>query len=96
MGILFIPYLFFPNSNIRNIANLWINGIFVLLKLICGISYEIIGENNIPKKPIIVASKHQSTFETFLLFKIINKSIFIHKKELFLIVSIFLKSPAWI
>tara|TARA_B100000686_G_C16375442_1_gene754709 strand:- start:30 stop:674 length:645 start_codon:yes stop_codon:yes gene_type:complete len=85
MGIFFIPYLFFSSSKIRNVANLWINGIFVLLKLICSISYEIIGENNIPKKPVIVASKHQSTFETFLLFKIINKSIFIHKKELFFI-----------
>jgi 1-acyl-sn-glycerol-3-phosphate acyltransferase len=40
---------------------------------------------NIPEYSILVASKHQSAFETFALFFYINKSIFIHKKQLFFI-----------
>jgi len=85
LGILCLPSLFIPSAYIRNIANLWINGILQLLNLICGITYEIYGKNNIPEHAVIVASKHQSTFETLLLFKLIKNSIFIHKKELFLI-----------
>ena len=85
LGILCLPFLFLPESYVRKIANIWINGILLLLKSICRITYEIIGKENIPNKPIIVAAKHQSAFETFLLFKLIKNSIFIHKKELFFI-----------
>ena len=85
LGVVFLPYLLIPSLNVRNPANLWIDGILQLLKLTCGISYEIIGKENLPDHAVIVASKHQSTFETFLLFKLVNNSIFIHKKELFLI-----------
>ena len=74
LGLLFLPYLILKNSNIRKLANLWTGGIIWLLKLTCGITYEILGEKNIPNHPVIVAAKHQSTFETFLLFKLINNS----------------------
>ena len=85
LGILCLPYLLLPNSFVRSLANLWISGILNILKLTCGITYEIRGRENIPNHSVIVASKHQSTFETFLLFRLIKNSIFIHKKELFFI-----------
>jgi len=85
LGIVSLPCLFLQNKYVRYIANLWIEGILWLLKLTCGLIYEIRGKENIPDNAIIIASKHQSTFETFLLFRLIKKSIFIHKKELFLI-----------
>ena len=69
----------------RQLANLWISGILGLLRLICGITYKIIGKENIPRHAVIVASKHQSAFETLLLFKLIKNSVFIHKRELFYI-----------
>lgn len=85
LGIISLPYLLLPRKYTLELANIWINGILILLRIICRINYEIKGEENIPKKGVIVASKHQSAFETLLLFKFINKSIFIHKKELFFI-----------
>ena len=85
LGILFLPYLIIPKTNIRKLAILWINGILLNLQIICGITYEINGIQNIPNKAVIIASKHQSTFETLLLFKYIKNSIFIHKRELFFI-----------
>ena len=85
LGILCIPYLLLPYSCLKSVANLWISGILQLLYLICGITYEVRGVENITDQAMIVASKHQSTFETLLLFKLIKNSIFIHKKELFLI-----------
>ena len=85
LGLICLPYLFLPNKYLRKPVIIWINGILEFLKTICKITYEVKGLENIPNHPIIVASKHQSTFETLLLFKIINNSVFIHKKELFLI-----------
>ncbi len=85
MGIICLPYLFIHFSYLRKPTNIWILGIFKLLKYCCNVSYEIKGKENIPNYPIIVASKHQSAFETFALFLIIKNSIFIHKKQLYFI-----------
>ena len=85
LGVLALPYLLLPNSYVRSLANLWISGILELLKLTCGITYEIKNIENIPDRAVIVASKHQSAFETLLLFRLVKNSIFIHKRELFLI-----------
>jgi len=85
MGIVCLPYLFIANSHIRKPINFWIFGIFKLLEIICNITHEIRGRENIPRYSILVASKHQSAFETFALFFYLKKSIFIHKKQLFFI-----------
>lgn len=54
-----------------------------LLKMICGVNYKIHGLENIPKDRVgIVLSKHQSTWETFLLPRIFNYSAIILKREL--------------
>ena len=85
LGIICLPYLFLSNTYLRKPVNLWILGIFKLLKICCNITYEIRGVENIPNYAVLVVSKHQSAFETFALFLYIKKSIFIHKKQLFYI-----------
>ena len=85
MGIICFPYLLVSYQYLRKPVNIWIKGIFKLLQTICNITYEIRGRENIPSYAVIVASKHQSAFETFALFYHINNSIFIHKRQLFLI-----------
>ena len=85
MGITCLPYLFVSNSHIRKPINFWIMGIFKLLEVICNITHEIRGRENIPNHSVLIASKHQSAFETFALFFYLKKSIFIHKKQLFFI-----------
>ena len=85
MGITCVPYLFAPNVHMQKPVKLWIFGIFLLLKQLCKITYEIKGRENIPDYPLIIASKHQSAFETFVLFYTIKNAVFIHKKQLFYI-----------
>ena len=85
MGIICFPYLFISYQYLRKPVNLWLKGIFKLLQIICNITYEIRGKENIPSYAVLVASKHQSAFETFALFYYINNSIFIHKRQLFFI-----------
>lgn len=52
------------------------------LKLTCGISYRIIGEENIPKSPCIILSKHQSAWETMAFQKIFPDQVWVLKREL--------------
>ncbi len=85
MGIVCLPFLILHNKYLNKPVRIWIVGIFILLKYICKITHEIQGKENIPKNAVMVASKHQSAFETFALFYYLPKSVFIHKKQLFLI-----------
>jgi len=85
MGILSIPFVFFPSKFIRFPAKTWIKGIFILLKYTCGVTHEVRGHENLTKEPLIIVSKHQSAFETFALYYYLENSFFIHKKQLFYI-----------
>jgi len=58
------------------VFNLW------WLKICCNVTYEIKGRDNIPGKPCIVMSKHQSAFETLALQQIFIPQVWILKKEL--------------
>ena len=85
MGLLCFPYLCLPANFLNKPVKIWILGIFILLKYICNITHEIQGKENIPSEAVLVASKHQSAFETFALFYYLPQAIFIHKKQLFFI-----------
>lgn len=49
---------------------------------ICGIKIEVRGKENIRKENVIYAAKHQSAIETYCLTSILDKSVFVLKKEL--------------
>ena len=85
MGFLSLPFLLLPSKYISFPTKIWIKGIFIFLKYICGITYEFRGLGNLSDEPIIIVSKHQSAFETFALYYYLKKSFFIHKKQLFYI-----------
>ena len=85
MGVLSLPFLCLPSKSIALPAKIWIKGIFICLKYICGVTHEIRGLTNLSDEPVIIVSKHQSAFETFALYYYLKKSFFIHKKQLFYI-----------
>ena len=85
MGFLSLPFLFLPSTYIALPAKIWIKGIFISLRYICGVTHEMRGLANLSDEPVIIVSKHQSAFETFALYYYLKKSFFIHKKQLFYI-----------
>ena len=65
------------------VANFWINGLLFMLKLFCGLSYEVTGLENIPHgQAAIILSKHQSAWETIALRQIISPQTAVLKKSL--------------
>lgn len=70
-----------PHSRYR-ITSTWTRMILFLLEHICGLRYRILGAENIPAKPSIVLSKHQSAWETLAFQKIFPPQVWVLKKEL--------------
>lgn len=60
----------------------WIGGIFLLARTVAGVTYRIEGRENLPAGPCIIAAQHQSAFETYLLFTLLARPVFILKREL--------------
>jgi 1-acyl-sn-glycerol-3-phosphate acyltransferase len=59
-------------------------GLF-LLRTIAGTRLEVRGLDNIPEGGVLIASKHQSMFETFALIPYLRDPVFVLKRELMLI-----------
>jgi 1-acyl-sn-glycerol-3-phosphate acyltransferase len=72
----------FPYKYRYFFINIYAKSVVKALTLLCGISYHIEGEENIPDEPVIIFCKHQSTWETFALQVIFNKISFVFKDEL--------------
>jgi 1-acyl-sn-glycerol-3-phosphate acyltransferase len=77
-----MPAVLFPRQAMLGIARCWAHSNFFLLRVVCGITVEWRGRDKIPHGALIVASKHQSTWETFALITLFVDPTFIVKREL--------------
>jgi 1-acyl-sn-glycerol-3-phosphate acyltransferase len=77
-----IPTLVMPRRAILAVATFWGRTNLVLLRVICGIKVDYRGLEKIPLGPLLVASKHQSLWETFALLPLFHDPAFILKREL--------------
>lgn len=82
MGIICLPALLGPRSWTKACACLWLSLVFGGLRVLCGIRYEVRGLEHLPKGGALVASKHQSMFETLAFWQILDDPAIILKKEL--------------
>jgi 1-acyl-sn-glycerol-3-phosphate acyltransferase len=55
---------------------------FYLCRVLCGLGYEAVGLENIPKKPCVVFLKHASVYEAFFALSLFQPSSFVSKYEL--------------
>jgi 1-acyl-sn-glycerol-3-phosphate acyltransferase len=74
----------FPLPPIRRyrITSGWAHMMLLLLRLICGIRYRVLGAEHIPAVPSIILSKHQSAWETLAFQQIFPPQVWVLKKEL--------------
>jgi 1-acyl-sn-glycerol-3-phosphate acyltransferase len=70
---------FVTPQGMREVARAWMRGIQLLLRTIVGLDYEVRGLDRLPSGPCIIASKHQSAWET-LFFHLIRPDIVIGLK----------------
>ncbi len=80
--VIALPTFLLPYQAIIEIARTWGRINLFLLRVVAGIKIEIRGGEKIPAGPILVASKHQSAWETFALIPLFRSPVFIVKREL--------------
>lgn len=82
MGIICIPALIGPREWTKACVRVWIKLTFGALHLLCGIRYEVRGQEHLPQGGALIASKHQSMWETIAFWSILDDPAIILKKEL--------------
>jgi 1-acyl-sn-glycerol-3-phosphate acyltransferase len=80
--IVAIPTLVMPPRAFMAIAKAWARSSVWLMRVVCNTKVDYRGLEKIPPGPLIVASKHQSMWETFALLQFFDRPLFIYKREL--------------
>jgi 1-acyl-sn-glycerol-3-phosphate acyltransferase len=79
-----LTFPFAPITRYRFIT-LWSRMVIWLARAICGIRYEVLGLENLPTRPGIVLSKHQSAWETLAFQVFLPPQIWVIKRSLLLV-----------
>lgn len=79
LGLLAFPL---PAMQRHRVITLWTPVMMWWLRLTCGLRYKVIGAENIPTTPSIIACKHQSGWETMALQLIFPQQVWVLKREL--------------
>ena len=77
-----IPTYLMPYRAFMKVAKAWARSSIWLMRVVCKTKVEYRGVEKIPPGPLIVASKHQSMWETFALMQFFDSPLFIYKREL--------------
>lgn len=89
MMLCVLPTLLMPREKSMRIVHLWVNTIYCLERWLLNLDYQIRGAENIPQgTAYLLASKHESSYETFKLHRILGDPAIVLKREL-------LNIPIW-
>lgn len=79
--IALLTFPFQPLTRYR-IISLWARLTVMAGRAICGIRYQVLGAENIPREPCIILAKHQSAWETLAFQVIFPPHVWVLKREL--------------
>lgn len=81
--LLLWPALVLPEKYTFRVCELYLRLQSGLLKYVCGISYQVQGRENLPYGPVLIASQHESTWETLYFQSLMDRPVMYAKKEIF-------------
>lgn len=76
------PALLISQSASLRVMRTWSLAVNWGLRRICGIEIEIRGREYLPDHPVLIASKHQSMWDTIVFLSLLPKPVYVLKKEL--------------
>lgn len=77
-----LPLVIVPRAAIMWAARRLASGSVDLLIVFVGLRYEVRGDRSVLQQPVIVASKHQSAWDTFIFYLLARDPAYVMKKEL--------------
>lgn len=81
-SLLFFPFLVFPRPYTLKIVRFWVTGVIWICEHILGLHIKIIGQEKLTTSSAIIASKHQSAWETIVFHYFLKDPSIVLKKEL--------------
>ena len=81
-ALVMLPILWLPARHLGFVGRIWARVSLLLLRVFCGIRYELRGREYIPKDAALIASKHQSAWDTLIFWILFQHPVYILKKEL--------------
>lgn len=82
LGIVGLPFLLGPRKWVCRLRDLWISLVLAVLRWTVGLTHRVEGLENLPPGAYMVASKHQSAWETLALHTIFRDPAIVLKREL--------------
>jgi 1-acyl-sn-glycerol-3-phosphate acyltransferase len=79
------PILLLPRAAVVAWARLWIVFVLWWLRMTCRLTHRVVGLENLPKGPAIIACKHQSSWETLSFTLLFPDIAIVLKRELLFI-----------
>jgi 1-acyl-sn-glycerol-3-phosphate acyltransferase len=79
------PLLLAPRRAVVAWARAWIVFVLWWLRVTCGLTHRVVGRENLPAGPAIIACKHQSTWETMAFTLLFPDIAIVLKRELLFI-----------
>jgi 1-acyl-sn-glycerol-3-phosphate acyltransferase len=79
---LYLPLLALPRQRLQWWAALWCRGVVWLARAVCGIRYRVVGRENLPSGPVLLAAKHQSEYDGVIFHLLLDDPVFVLKQEL--------------
>lgn len=79
----YVPLMLLPRRAFWFMAWVWVRSCLLLVKHVAGIRYEVRGRENLPPGPFIIASKHQSAWDTLIYNELFPDCAYVLKRELF-------------
>src|SRR6476469_681773 len=79
------PLLLAPRRLVVAWARLWISFVLWWLRVTCRLTHRVVGWENLPAGPVIIACKHQSTWETLAFTLLFADIAIVLKRELLFI-----------
>jgi 1-acyl-sn-glycerol-3-phosphate acyltransferase len=85
IAIVGLPLLLAPRRGVVAWARLWIVFVLWWLRVTVGITHRVVGVENLPEGPAIIACKHQSSWETLAFTLLFDDIAIVLKRELLFI-----------
>ncbi|WP_022727823.1 lysophospholipid acyltransferase family protein [Fodinicurvata sediminis] len=82
LALAYIPLLFLPPRYIWAGGRFWARSVFFLLRTIVGLNWRLEGRSHLPDGAALIASKHQSAWDTLVFVLLLDRPVYILKKEL--------------
>jgi 1-acyl-sn-glycerol-3-phosphate acyltransferase len=69
-------------DRVLDVAIMWARCLVVSVRIVCGIRLDVRGLEHIPRGAALIASRHQSAFDTFVWLTLLPRCCYVFKQEL--------------